>query len=99
MNNQILNGISNRKIKIIKEINDKEYWFVFYNLILKDSILRSDLDNSITKYLIPDKAYDGKNPTDKNYFEFYKLNLEENIAILNNIDELDEEIKEYLRLK
>lgn len=87
------------EVDAIKEIEDEEYWFVFYNLILNDVTLFSDLENSINKYLIPNKSREGRNPTNNNYLSFYKSNLENRIDILNSIEELVSEINEYLCLK
>ena len=44
---------SKDELDIIKGYNDESHWLVYYYLILNDSILFSDLDNSIEHYLIP----------------------------------------------
>lgn len=38
------------ELDIIKGYNDESYWLVYYYLILNDSILFSDLDNSIEHF-------------------------------------------------
>lgn len=90
---------SSVEIDVIKGWEQEEYWFVFYNLILNDNTLFSDLDASINKYLIPSKSRESRNPTNDNYLSFYKSNLENRVDILNSIEELIIVIKQYLRLK
>lgn len=81
----------------LKEKDDEMYWFQNYHLILYSDDLRSDLENSIQKYLIPKKAK--KTNQKESYLKFYKKNLELGKPIIRDIDNVNIEIKNYLRLR
>lgn len=83
------------ELEYLKEKLDEKYWFQNYHLILY-SDLKSDLEENIKKYLIPQYAKKGKI---QNYIEFYKINLENNISIIKSIDEVTKSIERYLQIK
>lgn len=85
-------------INVLKGFDDEEYWFQNYHLILYDNELRSNIEESVNKYLFPKKAK--KQPNKKRvYFDFYKDSLEEGTPIIRNIESVNEEIRKYLVLK
>ena len=55
------------------------------------------MDENIKRYLVPN--YAEKQRQKESYINFYKRNLESNIAIIRDIDSTYEEISEYLNLK
>lgn len=103
-NNQLLiayylkDGLfSDKEIDLLKEIDDEQYWFQNYHLILYTTGLLDDLENSINKYLIPKKA---DNDTKKSsYLKFYKENIGLNKPIIRDIPGVTDEIINYLTLK
>lgn len=87
----------------LKQNKLEECWFQNYHLILFDSELRNDLENSITTYLIP-KFCLKKNTTanterKNNYLNFYKINLENQTPLINSIEDVTSNIKDYLNLR
>lgn len=93
------NNINKLKLK-----TSEEYWFQNYHLILYSDDLLSDIDNSIIKYLVPEKCKPKiRNATFKkntqSYIEFYKSNLESKIPIINDIQIVKDKISSYLELK
>ncbi|KJS75640.1 MAG: hypothetical protein JL56_07445 [Desulfotomaculum sp. BICA1-6] len=103
-NNQLLvsyylkDGLfSERDIGTLKEIDDEQYWFQNYHLILYTPDLKVDLENSINKYLMPKNA---NKPKQKNsYMEFYKDNIGLEKSIIRDIPDVTDEIINYLNLK
>lgn len=103
------NEFEDHIINSLKNNNDELLWFQNYHLILCCPELLSDLENSINKYLIPKSALDKKGDNDttktskqkqrKYYTNFYKKNLESNKSIIKNIEDVTEEIKQYLKIK
>lgn len=84
-------------INILKGKADEMYWFQNYHLILYSADLKSDLDNSINRYLIPINAT--KDKQKQSYMNFYKENLKSGKSIIRDIGDVNAEIKNYLRLK
>lgn len=95
----------------LKEKEDEEYWFQNYHLILYTN-LKDNLEESINKYLIPKYAWDPKHLSDdvintrksfrvkqETYLTFYRTILELEIPIIKNIDEVENNIKNYIDLK
>lgn len=63
------------QIDTLKLIDGEEYWFQNYHLILYTQSLYTDLENSIKKYLIPEKLSIKPNATrEAKYMDFYKTN-------------------------
>lgn len=85
------------EISIIKSYDEEKYWLVFYYLILLDSNLYSDLENSIMRYLIPKNAsnHDSINA----YKNFYLSNLSQKNEILIDLDKIEESLNDYFKLK
>ena len=84
-------------ISRLKEKTSEQFWFQNYHLILFTPELKNDLENNITKYLIPTNA---KKPVKINLFmNFYKDNLNENKELINDIESVKEKIVEYLELR
>lgn len=81
----------------LKENDDEEYWFQSYHLILYCDEMKENIDENINKYLMPKCAK--KDRQKESYIDFYKINLENNIPIIRNIESTYDEIKEYLNLK
>ena len=93
------NDINGLKLK-----TSEEYWFQNYHLILYCEELLSDIDNSIIKYLVPEKCKPAiLNSTSKinttSYINFYKSNLESKFSIINDIPIVQTNISSYLSLK
>ncbi|AET66627.1 hypothetical protein Desor_0951 [Desulfosporosinus orientis DSM 765] len=86
---------SNEIISRLKLIKDKRYWFQNYHLILF-SDLKNDLEDSIGQYLIPE--YATKERQKKSYMDFYKMNLEIGISIIEDIDSINHNINKYIEL-
>lgn len=78
------------------QIDNEEYWFVHYNLIILKPQLYGDIDDAIDKYLVPKKAANG---SESKYHEFYKINIDNNISILNSVEQVETEVAYYLLLK
>ena len=89
----INNMFDSIELDIIKGYIDESYWLVYYYLILCDSGLYGDLDNSIQYYLIPKKAktQDVKDA----YKKFYKDNLNYKKEILVSLDNVVDYIDLY----
>ena len=87
------NGMfSGNELDVIKCYDNEIYWLVFYNLILNDDSLYSDLENSIKKYLVPKNA---KNTVADAYKEFYLENLMAKNKILVDLDKIDDKLTNY----
>lgn len=78
----------------MKLLDDEKFWLQNYHLILYTPGLVSDLDESITKYLMPQKA--NTDLRQKRYGNFYKKNLILERAIINEIPVVTENIADYL---
>ena len=63
-------------------------------MILYRPELIADLDGSVTKYPLPEKA--NTNPKKERYKKFYKENLALGKAIINEVSVVTENIQEYL---
>lgn len=85
---------STEQIDYLKTLEDEKFWFQNYHLILYTPELMANLEGSITKYLIPQKAE--KEKKKDRYKNFYKENLLLGKAIINEIPIVTENIKEYL---
>lgn len=91
------NLLNEDDINILKAKDDELYWFQNYHLILYSDELKQNMEDSISRYLIPKKAT--KEKQRKEYLKFYKENLGRGIAIIRDIVDVNEEIKYYLGLK
>ena len=93
------------EINYLRTCTQESYWLQNYHLILYSPDLMSDLEESIEKYLIPQKIKRALCTKVRmqnqriTYLEFYKENLSQNKAIIRDIDMVKEEILEYLELK
>lgn len=91
-------NFNNEQIQKLKDIQDcEEYWLVHYYLIMNDFDLFSNLENSISTYLIPKNATDSV--LKECYKEFYYDNLSVKNEILVSLDKIKEKLKEYFKLK
>ena len=93
------------EINYLRTCTQESYWLQNYHLILYSPDLMSDLEESIEKYLIPQKIKRALCTKVRmqnqriTYLEFYKENLSQNKAIIRDIDMVKAEILEYLELK
>ena len=78
----------------MKLLDNEKFWFQNYHLILYTPDLRTDLDESITKYLMPQRA--NTDLRQRRYRDFYKKNLILGKAIINEIPVVTENIEDYL---
>lgn len=85
---------SEGQINSLKLLNDEKFWFQNYHLILYTPELKVDLDESVTKYLMPQRA--NTDLRQKRYMDFYKKNLILGKAIINEISDVTENIVNYL---
>lgn len=85
---------SEEQINSLKLLDNEKFWFQNYHLILYRPELIADLDGSVTKYLLPEKA--NTDPKKERYKKFYKENLELGKAIINELSVVTENIQEYL---
>lgn len=85
---------SEDQINSLKPLDNEKFWFQNYHLILYTPELLSDLDESITKYLIPQRASTERRK--ERYKKFYKDNLTLRKAIINEIPVVTENIEDYL---
>ena len=91
---------SKDQIDSLKLLDKEEYWFQSYHLILYSSELRNDMQASITKYLIPKKLISSPNVNrERRYMDFYSTNLRNGKSMINDIDIVTENIKDYLNLR
>lgn len=103
-NNQILISyylkdrlFGQEEILLLKAKDDEQLWFQNYHLILYTPDLMADLDGSITKYLIPKRA--NREIQKNTYKEFYKDNIQSQIPIIRDINDVLDEILNYLELR
>lgn len=89
----INNMFDSDDIDIIKGYDDESYWLVYYYLILNDSTLYSDLENSVNQYLVPKSAKTASVKTA--YKDFYINNLSAKKEILVSLDKINEKLDEY----
>ena len=85
---------SEDQINSLKLLDNEKFWFQNYHLILYTPDLRTDLDESITKYLMPQRA--NTDLRQRRYRDFYKKNLILGKAIINEIPVVTENIEDYL---
>lgn len=85
---------SEEQINSLKLLDNEKFWFQNYHLILYRPELIADLDGSVTKYLLPEKA--NTNPKKERYKKFHKENLALGKAIINEVSVVTENIQEYL---
>ncbi|WP_243186714.1 hypothetical protein [Clostridium intestinale] len=110
-NNQVLISyylkdsiFSASNIELLKSKKAEQYWFQNYHLILFTD-LNENLESSIKEYLIPEgvrlnpKNKKGIEVKKETYIEFYKKNLELEVAIIKDITSTSRSIKEYIDLK
>lgn len=88
---------SSDQIEFLKQQKKEELWFQNYHLILCTQELFDDLDNSISEYLLP--SFAKKNVQKDAYKDFYRNNLQAKKAIVMSIDEVGEELQEYLNIR
>lgn len=95
----------NSDMDYLKSLEKEKYWFQNYHLILYNSDMLLDIEENIEKYLIPKKVLQPLcNKPDKvakreSYMNFYKDNLSNGKAIIRNIEDVKNEIIQYLVLK
>lgn len=81
----------------LEQLKDEELWFQNYHLIMYTQALFDNLDDSITEYLVPNFA---KKDVQKNaYKDFYRHNLQAKKALIMSVDEISEELHEYLDIR
>ena len=85
---------SEEQLSSLKLLDNEKFWFQNYHLILYTPELQSDLDESISKYLMPRKA--NTESRKERYKKFYKENLILGKPIINEISDVTDNIKEYL---
>ena len=96
---------SEQDINTLKNNTDEAYWFQNYHLILYTPNLLTDLENSILSYLIPEKCRPVPNEKSSavrrrtTYMEFYKENLSNGKALIQNINDIEIAIHEYLNIR
>ena len=83
-------------INSLKNNNDESCWFQNYHLILYTDLFL-DLENNITRYLMPKFATKPGQIT--SYFNFYNDNLSSLIPLIKGITNVNIEIQTYLDLK
>lgn len=92
-------------VQYLKNLTEEKYWFQNYHLILYNIDMLLDIENNVDKYLIPKKVEKSictkQSQSDKRntYMNFYKENLSNNRAIIRDIDDVKNEIINYLELK
>ena len=88
------------QIDTLKLIDGEEYWFQNYHLILYTQSLYTDLENSIKKYLIPEKLSIKPNATrEAKYMDFYKTNLQNRHKLINEMVQVTCNITDYLTMR
>lgn len=86
------------EIDALKLLEDEQYWFQNYHLILYSPDLMSNLGNSIAKYLVPQNAI-SKTVKENTYKNFYTDNLTSGIALIQEIQDVTNNIQSYLSLR
>lgn len=88
---------SSEQVEGLAQQKNEELWFQNYHLIMYTQELSNNLDSSIDEYLLPDSA---KKDVQKNaYRDFYRKNLQAKNAMVISIDEVCEELHEYLDIR
>lgn len=99
------NLLSEQDTNNLKTTTDECYWFQNYHLILYSTDLLTDLENSIMTYLIPKRCLPTANESAttynrrQTYMEFYKENLLLGNALIQNIEDVEITIHDYLDLR
>lgn len=98
-----LNWFENADLQILKSMDQEEYWFQSYHLILHSNDLYSNLEASIKQYLIPKKVYEyqGQELSDREnlFSDFYKNNLIQRKNMIRDINDVEQEMYDYLDLR
>lgn len=91
---------SSNEIGKLKTFTGEEYWLQNYHLILYNNNLYRNLNASIKTYLIPERAIE-KNSRKKiaRYRDFYKENLTNKVALVDEISGVKTKIEDYLNLR
>lgn len=93
----IAGWFSVEQVERLKQQKGEELWFQNYHLIMHTQDLFNNLDDSINEYLLPGFA---KKDLQKNtYRDFYRKNLQAKKDIVIPIDEVGEELHEYLDIR
>lgn len=98
------NLFSEQDVNVLKCKTAEEFWFQNYHLILYTPDLLADLENSILAFLIPKKCLPAPNEKSstirrrETYMKFYTENLSNNKALIQNIDDIEISIHQYLDL-
>ena len=99
------NLLSEQDTNNLKTTTDECYWFQNYHLILYSTDLLTDLENSTMTYLIPKRCLPTANESAttynrrQTYMEFYKENLLLGNALIQNIEDVEITIHDYLDLR
>ena len=88
---------NSKQIDILKRNDSEDAWFLNYHLILFCQELYAQLENSIDKYLMPE--YAKKEAQKKSYKDFYMKNLQDKNMMIMDVDDICEEIQEYLDIR
>lgn len=84
----------------LKVLEGEEYWFQNYHLILYTPAMMGDLDVNIKKYLVPKRLKVKPNSVkEMRYCSFYKTNLQNGNALINDIATTTTNITDYLELR
>lgn len=91
------NLFSSNEIFRLQLIEDEDFWFQNYHMILYVPTLMSDVNTSVRKYLLPEKLRISSNVTKENrYLDFYVANLNVGNALIRDIVDVKNQITEYL---
>lgn len=88
---------SPEQVEYLKQQRNEELWFQNYHLIMCTKELFDNLDKSIDEYLLPDFAK--KDAQKDAYRVFYRNNLQAKRAMVISINEVNEELHEYLDIR
>lgn len=89
--------LSQQQIDELKLLEEEKYWFQNYHLILYCDDLKTDLETNVKKYLIPRMANNANKHS--RYLNFYLENLSNDKSMINDIEMITKNIKEYLSLR
>lgn len=91
----LMDGLfSAEQIDCLKLLDDEKYWFQNYHLVLYTPELMLNLNDSISKYLMPHCA--DNELRKERYRRFYEENLTHHNAIINKIPIVTENVELYL---
>ena len=99
------NSLSEQDVDNLKTNTDECYWFQNYHLILYSTDLLADLENSIMTCLIPKRCLPIANGSvtiynrRQTYMKFFKENLLLGNALIQNIEDVEITIHDYLDLR